>query len=352
MKQHPLMWLITIIAVVAAAYFAQSAIRPSADPHTVPQIDLIVGGPDPFWQLVIAGAESAASRYDAKLNVHVPEGTGKAQTEVITRLDTNSSDGIAVSPLAPIEQTNLLARNAAKVNLVTYDNDSPHSQRLCYIGSNNWTAGQQCAEILKQALPDGGNVAVFVGDNERQNAKRRILGLMAGLADRSTGTSDTEWNMTDPIEINGYTLLRCYLDGSDHEQAKANAAQALVDHPDLQCMVGLYGYSGPMCLEALKEADKLGEVKLVAFDEFEATLAGIEAGHIAGTVVQDPYQFGFESVRLLADISRKPEESAPVPGSGTLYIPCSIVNAENLAEFKAQLKQRIGAVDTAGAESG
>ena len=42
------------------------------------------------------------------------------------------------------------------------------------------------------------------------------------------------------------------------------------------------------------------QIKIVGFDEDFATLAGIAAGEIEATVVQDPFAYGYKSVEALA----------------------------------------------------
>src|SRR2546430_17615772 len=75
-------------------------------------------------------------------------------------------------------------------------------------------------------------------------------------------------------------------------------------YPDLACMVGLFGYNIPACLEAVKEAKKTGKIKLVSFDENEGTLQGVIDGHVYGTVSQQPYYYGDHSVRILSALVR------------------------------------------------
>ena len=70
---------------------------------------------------------------------------------------------------------------AAKTNLVTHDSDAPESNRLCYIGVDNYDAGLMCAELVKKALPNGGKLMIFVGRMEQDNAKLRRQGLIDGL---------------------------------------------------------------------------------------------------------------------------------------------------------------------------
>ena len=44
------------------------------------------------------------------------------------------------------------------------------------------------------------------------------------------------------------------------------------------------------------------QIKIVGFDEDKNTLQGIKNGEIVGTIVQNPYKYGYESVRILASL--------------------------------------------------
>ena len=46
----------------------------------------------------------------------------------------------------------------------------------------------------------------------------------------------------------------------------------------------------------MKAAGKEGKVKIVGFDEDQQTLKGISEGVIDGTVVQQPFEFGYQSM--------------------------------------------------------
>jgi ribose transport system substrate-binding protein len=140
--------------------------------------------------------------------------------------------------------------------------------------------------------------------------------------------------MGEKIEAGKYTVVQTYLDGSVPAKAKENSTQALSDYPDLDCMVGLYGYNVPMCLEALEAADKLGQVKVVAFDQFKETLDGIEKGYVFAAVAQDPFQYGYEAVRLLVGLAKKQPHKIPFAGRGETYLQCLPVTKENLDEFR------------------
>ena len=71
-------------------------------------------------------------------------------------------------------------------------------------------------------------------------------------------------------------------------------------YPDVACLVGLWSYNGPAILNAVRSAGKAGKVKIVCFDEEDETLAGVAAGDIYGTVVQQPYEFGKQAITQMA----------------------------------------------------
>ena len=53
-----------------------------------------------------------------------------------------------------------------------------------YIGMDNYKAGRMCGELVKEALPDGGNVMLFIGRLEQDNSKYRRQGVIDELLDR------------------------------------------------------------------------------------------------------------------------------------------------------------------------
>ena len=307
-----------------------------AAPDT-PSIAFLVGDAGPYWKRVIRGAEEAATKYGAEIDVIVPEEGGEDQTRRLLTIDADKYDGVAISPLRPEEQSRTISVLATRTKVVTFDNDAPESVRHCHVGTNNYVAGTVCGELMAEALPEGGKIAIFVGDHERENAILR----RQGLVDKLSGVTRTPGANLDPIdepiEAGKYTVVATYLDGSVRKNAEENVRRALQEHPDLDGMAALYGYNGPVCLEALQEADKLGEIKLVAFDEEEKLLEGIEAGHAYGAVVQAPFQYGYEAIRILVELAQN-ETAVPYASRGVVYLPCQSVTAENIDEFRSMLE--------------
>jgi len=337
--------LLGIVACIAAAFLYHWARSTDAPPpQETTRIALFAAHADPFWEIVAAGARRAAKEHHATLEVKIPiEGEGpESQTLELIQLDKKKFDGIAISPRKPDDQTRLISQLAAEMFVVTVDNDAPQSVRHCYVGTNNLSAGKMAVELIKRALPDGGKVALFVGDNERQNARDRRQAIISQLSGVENDPRAENAALDEPIDTGKYTIVATYLDGGDPKAAVSNVKQAIADHPDLHCLVALYDYDGPACRQALAEAGQLGKVKIVAFDENEPTLKGIEDGEIVGTVVQDPFLYGYEAVRVLTQMHNDTTMlSVPKRASGSILISCAIVDRDNVGDFRRQLESRL-----------
>lgn len=304
-----------------------------------PRFAFVTNGVASFWVIAEKGANDAGETLGVDVTVLMPDGPVD-QKNKLEDLVARSIDGIAVSPIDPVNQTDLLNMVAGETNLITHDSDAPNSDRLCYIGMDNYDAGRMCGQLVKEALPDGGTVFVFIGRLEQDNAKRRRQGLIDELLDRSHDPTRYDPPTVGTLEGEKYTILGTLTDQFDRAKGKANAEDALSRHPDLDCMVGLFAYNPPLCLSALDQAGKLGQVKVVAFDEADATLQGIKDGTVYGTVVQDPYNYGYRSIEMLKALHAG--DTSGIPEDGIVDIPARAIRADNVDPFWDDLKQKLG----------
>ena len=303
-----------------------------------PRIAYITNGVDPFWVIAEKGAKDAAAKYNVALTVLMPN-SASDQKQKVEDVLTGGIDGIAISPIDAENQTPMINDAAAKVPVITHDSDAPKSDRLMYIGMDNYKAGRMCGQLVKQAVPEGGKVAIFVGRLEQDNARLRRQGVIDELLDRS---EDSTRNDPPGSEIRGdkYVIVATLTDQFDRAKAKQNAEDMVNLHPDLKCMVGLFAYNPPLCLEALRSQGKLGQIKVAAFDEQDGTLQAIRDGNCHGTVVQNPYMYGHESVRVLQALHRGKKDV--IPASKFQDIPARKITRENVDEFWADLRAKTG----------
>ena len=312
-----------------------------------PRVAFVTNQIADFWQIAKAGCEDASKELGIEVDVRMPsQATAVEQQRIVDDLLTSGIAGVAISPLDAENQTEWLNSVAGRVPLITHDSDAPQSARLMYIGMDNYAAGRMCGELVKQALPEGGQVMLFIGRLEQDNSKYRRQGVIDVLLDRDRERSyyQEQTNAWDPVEesIQGekYTILGTLTDQGKPEVAQAKAEDALTTYPDLDAMVGLFEYNPPRCYEALQKAGKLGQIKLIGFDENDTTLQAIKDGTCTGTVVQNPYDYGYKSVEVLKALLAG--DKSIIPESKFIDIPPRAITKDNVDEYWADLRAKKG----------
>ncbi len=216
----------------------------------------VTNGIDPFWTVAAAGAKAAARELDVNVLIRMPpKGVGDQKSMLEALMVQDSVSGVAVSPIDPENQGELLNQLGDAKHYITHDSDAPNTNRLAYIGMNNYDAGRMAGQLVKEAMPEGGTVMIFVGRLGQLNAEQRRQGLIDELLDRSKDPTRRDPN-DGVIAGDRYTILGTKLDNFDKAKAKQNAQDAISKYPDLGCMVGLFAYNPPLCLQAIREAGR------------------------------------------------------------------------------------------------
>ncbi len=345
------LWILTALLVAAVGCNKESGEPGNANSDSTnasasssaadrPTIAFVTNQIASFWNIAEVGCHDAAKDFDVNVDVRFPnEATATKQKQIVEDLLASGIDALAISPIDAENQADMVNAWAEKIPLITHDSDAPGTQRLVYIGMDNYRAGRMVGKLIKEALPDGGNVVLTIGRLEQDNARKRRQGVIDELLDRPE--DDTRF---DPVEgeIAGekYTILATLTDQGKPEVAKQKAEDALNTYPDIDAFAGLFAYNPPALIQALKQANKLGEIKIVGFDEDDATLQGIKEGYVVGTVVQNPYEYGYQSVKILAELLRG--DDVTFPEDKFIDIPARMVTRDNVDEFWADLKSKTG----------
>ena len=277
-----------------------------------------------FWTIARGGVEKAdAEQQDVEAEFRITaDGSAAEQQRIVDDLLAKGVDGIAISPVDPQNQVAMIDAAAKQAMVFTQDSDAPQSARTCYIGTDNVDAGRQAGRLVREAIPEGGTIMLFVGKLDARNAQERIQGIREALAGSA-------------IQI-----LDVRTDDADNARAKSNAADTLVRYPDIKGLVGLWSYNGPAILNAVRQAGKVGKVRIVAFDEADETLAGVKEGAIHATVVQQPYEFGYQAIMRMAQAARG--DRSFIPANKQIIVPTRVVNRANVDDFTRQINELRG----------
>ncbi len=308
-------------------------------PAKRPTIAFVTNQVASFWDIAAAGARDAGKEFDVNVEVAFPsEATVTIQKQKVEDLLASGIDALAISPLDAENQVETLNGWAKQVPMICHDSDAPKSDRLLFVGVDNYEGGRTIGQMVRKALPEGGKIIICIGRLQQDNARKRRQGVIDELLDRSHDSTRFD-EPEQEISGNGYTILATITDGGAESVALQKAEDAINAYPDLNCFVGLFVYNPVACLNAVKKAGK-PNILIAGFDEADDTLQGIRDGTVLGTCSQDPYQYGYKSVELLSEILKG--NNSVIPESKYVPVTAVAVTKENVDAFEAELKARLG----------
>jgi ribose transport system substrate-binding protein len=247
------------------------------------------GTANSFWQTVNAGAQAAGKEEHADVKFDGPskETDHAEQINMVQNYVTSGVKGIVLAATDSEALVRPVQDAIAKgVQVVTIDSglSKDKDPSYCYIATDNVEGGKQAAIALAKEIGDKGTVG--------------ILGFLKGAA----SNDDRLKGFTDEMKAHHPNIKVAEPLYDDSDAAKAlDAATTLVtaNHDDL---VGIFAANEPGGVGAgnyIKQAGKAGKIKLVAFDSSEDEIKDLQSGLIQALIVQDPYQMGYQGVKVV-----------------------------------------------------
>lgn len=291
----------------------------ASDPKNL-KLAFVTNNVSDFWKIAAAGVHKFEKEAGVQVDIKMPPSAKtEEQNGYFENLVSQGYNGIAVSVIAPNDQVQVLNKAAKKTNVLTFDSDCPKSNRILYIGTNNFEAGRTLGAEIVKLLPNGGKMAVFVGTLSADNAAQRLGGIEAAIKDHK-------------IEI-----VAKKEDATDKAKARSNVEDVINAYSDLNLVCGLWSYNGPAIAAALEGSGKKGKILAAVFDEEQGTLEGIRAGSINCTCVQKPFQFGYLSSRWLRDLAVQGDATVLPPG-GNIDTGVDVITKDKVDQFQKDLE--------------
>lgn len=257
------------------------------------RIIVLTNGNSPFWDAARAGVVEADKKLDLAKDglqavVEVNDGTDRGQIDKLRQFASQNdivAVGVSVNTagnVAIVEEMRNLQKKGVKV--VTIDSDVDRGKhrdaRFAFIGTDNLQGGRELGKCAKGLRPEGGEYVTFVGITGAQNAIERVGGFKEGAGDKFVSKD----NMGDD---------------TDRTKARENVRNALTNHPNLNTLVGIWSYNAPAIVDVVRQKGVRDKVKVVVFDAEPDAIKYMGEGQIDAMVVQNPYEMGYQGVRLL-----------------------------------------------------
>ena len=290
-----------------------------ADSGTPKRIILLNNNDSQFWNAARAGIKAANDKLhlaDAGITAVMEINNGDVQGQVdklqqyATQPDVIGVGLSVVDPDNPRLIEEMKALRAKGIPVICLDSDVDRAKyrdaRAYFVGTDNLAGGKLLGDVAKHLRPKGTMYAQFVGLLSAQNAQDRMNGFTEAVGPKFKQAGRWEDG------------------GTDRSKALQNVKTAINQNPGLGMLVGIWSYNAPYIVQAVEEM-KRPDLTVVTFDAEAPAVAAVAAGKINAMVVQNPYEMGFQSVRLLKAMHDKDtktiKEMFPHPGQpdGDLY---------------------------------
>jgi ribose transport system substrate-binding protein len=237
---------------------------------------------DEFYITMNCGAQAKAKELGVTLDFQGPDKfDASLQTPVVNAVAAKKPDAVLVAPtdtkamFAPIKQ---LADGGAKIALVDTTLEQP-DLAVSQIASDNEGGGKQAAKTLGDLI--GGKGKVFV------------VNVKPGIS-----TTDARGKgFEEGAKAAGLTYVGQEFDDDDPAKAAAIVKAELAKNPDLKGIFATNLFSAEGAASGIREAGKLGQVKIVGFDAGPKQVEDLKKGTVQALIAQKPAEIGADGVQ-------------------------------------------------------
>lgn len=209
-----------------------------------------------------------------------------------------------------------LSQNIA---VIGFDSDAPESGRLSYVGTNNYDFGAAAAQFMVEQIGGSGEVAVVI-----------VPGNIA-QEERAAGFKD--WISENAPDVKVVSELN---DEGDVAKSETVCAALFQANPNIKGIFSTHGYGAPGAAAAARTLGILDKIVIVGSDYSSAVIELLLSGDIEGSVVDDPYLIGFESMMLAYQAAHPTSVPSANPPFGhvppIIYGGCSVITGETLSD--------------------
>jgi ABC-type sugar transport system, periplasmic component len=272
---------------------------------------------DEHWLKVKAGAEAKASELgNIELTFNAPPGKVDAnvQLQMVEDAITKRANAIMLAPLNKDALTPGVEKaKAAGIKVIMIDSGVSTKNYDAFFATNNGNAARLAADTLAKLVGEKGKIA--------------IINAQAGAG--TTMTRENEFKDQIKTKYPNIQIVGVQYSDGDKTKAMNQALDFMTANPDLAGFYGCNEGSTVGLAQAVAQNGKSEKIKVVGFDFSNDTKALIQQKAIQATMVQNPYQMGYQGVD--AAVRALKGENL---GGKTIDTGVTVATLENLASIK------------------
>ncbi|MBE9915585.1 substrate-binding domain-containing protein [Paenibacillus donghaensis] len=240
-----------------------------------------------FWQTVSAGAQAAAKEAGAGIAISGPlqETDIDTQVQLLEEVLDQKQQAVVI---APINDDRVIAElkkiQEARIPLVIIDTPVNLDTPPTFVSNDHTAAGVQAGKVT---LAQTGNkpksviISDFVTSGVSTEREKGVREALLPYSDSVYGT---------------------YFCSDSEERAYLIAKTIMKDHSDLNAIIALSESAALGAAQAIKDANKSGQIKLIGFDTSNNEIRLLEEETLNATVVQQPFNIGYLGVQTALDL--------------------------------------------------
>jgi ribose transport system substrate-binding protein len=238
-----------------------------------------------YWVDAFRGMQDAAEYLGVNVEyVGTPEYDTTAEVRVLEETLGQQPDGVLLTVIqADALQATINSAIESGIPLVTFDADSPLSNRYAFLGTGNYYAGVVAARYIGSQIESGKAAVVTVPS--QNNLALRTQGFLETLAAEFPNITSGDQYIVD--------------NQNTSEQAASGLAALLQADPDVRAVFSSNAQAAIGAAQAIREAGLSEQIAHIGFDFDEGTLDLIDSGQLGATLAQGTWQMGFWGLLFL-----------------------------------------------------
>jgi len=278
-----------------------------------------------WWEVVHKGAIAAGEELGYQITWNGPEQETdrEKQIQAVEDAVVKNVTGIVLGPndakalVRPVQKI-----KASGIPCVIIDSavEADPSDYVSFVATDNLFGGAQAARRLGAVLNGRGNVLLT-----------KFVQNSASTDNRAQGFRDTLKKEFPNIKI----VAEQYILGTV-EDARQKTVDMLTRNKNVDGLFAVNHTSSVGAYKAIVSQKATGKVKMVGFDSDPILLEGIEQGTVESLIVQNPFQIGYQGVKVCVSAIEGNEVTKNVP------VESMIVDKDNLEEMKKKFPVALG----------